>query len=79
MEPKDILSRVAAILREVLDDDQLQVEPSLQAGEVPGWDSLNHIRIILTIEKVFGIKLSPSEIAKLKNVGDLEHLIKSKV
>ena len=47
--------------------------------DVDGWDSLTHIRLILTIEKVFKIKFSTSEIGKLENVGDLVALIQGKV
>jgi acyl carrier protein len=79
MELKDIDAKLMDILRDVLDDDTLQIAPELKASDVAGWDSLNHIRIILTVEKVFGIKFSPAEIAKLKDVGELERLIESKV
>jgi acyl carrier protein len=45
---------------------------------VDGWDSLAHIRLILTVEKAFKIKLSTSEIGKLENVGDLVALIRAR-
>jgi acyl carrier protein len=46
---------------------------------VNGWDSLTHIRLLLTIEKAFKIKFSTSDIGKLENVGDLVNLIKARV
>jgi len=48
------------------------------ASEVPGWDSLNHINIILAIENNMGIKFKGLEILKAKNIGDLQKLIDSK-
>ncbi len=48
------------------------------ANQVPGWDSLNHINIILAIEKEFNIKFKGLEILKARNVGDLQKLIDSK-
>lgn len=49
------------------------------ASQVPGWDSLNHINIILAIEKSLGIKFKGLEILKAKNIGDLQKLIDSKI
>ncbi len=49
------------------------------ASQVPGWDSLNHINIILAIEKNLGIKFKGLEILKAKNIGDLQKLIDSKI
>ena len=50
---------------------QFNLTPELSAKDVDGWDSLTHIRLMLTIEKAFKIKFSTSEIGKLENVGDL--------
>jgi len=49
------------------------------ASQVPGWDSLNHINIILAIEKNMGVKFKGLEILKAKNIGDLQKLIDSKI
>lgn len=49
------------------------------AGEVPGWDSLNHVNVITAIEKDFDVRFRSLEILKCKNVGDLQKLIDSKV
>jgi acyl carrier protein len=39
---------------------------------------MNHIRLILTIEKAFKMKFSVTEISKMANVGDLVALIKAR-
>jgi acyl carrier protein len=62
----------------VFDDDTIEVTPTLTAKDVDGWDSLNHIRLILTVEKAFNVKVSTSEIGSLENVGDLVKLIKAR-
>ncbi|GAB6281923.1 MAG: acyl carrier protein [Ignavibacterium sp.] len=66
------------ILNELnLQDFNFQDETT--ANQVPGWDSLNHINIILAIEKEYNIKFKGLEILKAKNVGDLQKLIDSKI
>jgi acyl carrier protein len=74
-EPQ-IYARLAEIFQDVFDEDSIEVTPGLSAKDVDGWDSLTHIRLILTIEKAFKIKFSTSEIGKMETVGDLVTLIK---
>ncbi len=79
MDDAQIYARMEDIFHEVFDDDAIQVSPALSAKDVDGWDSLTHIRLILTIQKAFKVKFSTSEIGKLENVGDLVELIKARV
>jgi acyl carrier protein len=73
-----ILTRLTSIFREVFDDDDLVLKPELTANDVDGWDSLTHIRLILSVQKAFGVKFSAVEMSRLKNVGDLVALTKHK-
>ena len=72
-----IYIRLTEIFEDVF-DEEITVTPELSAKDVDGWDSLTHIRLILTIEKRFNIKFSTSEIGKLENVGDLVAIIKER-
>jgi acyl carrier protein len=78
MDESQIYARLAEIFQDVFDEDLIEVTPELSAKDVDGWDSLTHIRLILTVEKAFKIKFSTSEIGKLENVGDLVTLIKAR-
>ncbi len=59
------------IFRDVLEDDSITVEVSSTARDVPGWDSLNHIYIVVAIEKKFKVKFTSSQIQGWKCVGDI--------
>jgi acyl carrier protein len=78
LETAAIYQRLTGIIQDVFDDDAIVVRPELTAKDVEEWDSLSHIRLVLTIEKAFGLKFSASEIGKLKNVGEFVDLIKAK-
>jgi acyl carrier protein len=73
-----ILTRLTGEFSEVFDDDELNITPQMTADDVDGWDSLAHIRLILSVQKAFGVKFSPVEMNRLKNVGDLIALTKDK-
>jgi acyl carrier protein len=79
MDEPQIYARLAKIFEDVFDEESTELTPELSAKDVDGWDSLTHIRLILTIEKAFKIKFSTSEIGKLENVGDLVALIKERL
>lgn len=74
-----IYSRLTSIFRDVFDDDSLVATPVMTARDVPEWDSLNHIRLMVTIEKAFGIAFTTAEVAGFENVGQLVDAIATKV
>jgi len=79
MEEAQIYARLGEIFQDVFDDESIKVTPELSAKDVDEWDSLTHIRLILTVEKAFKVRFSTVEVGKLQNVGDLVGLIKSRV
>jgi acyl carrier protein len=77
-EPQ-IYKQLTQVFQDVFDDDSISAKPELSASDIDGWDSVTHIRLMLTVEKAFSIKFSTSEISSLKNVGDLVTLIKARL
>ena len=74
-----ILERLRGVFCDVFDADDLTVTRQSTAADVPGWDSLMHVRLILEAEKVFGVRFTTSEVASLANVGELADAIERKV
>ena len=70
-----VLTRLHDVFREVFDDDELEIDPSTTAADVEGWDSLQHVTLILNVERAFGIKFTSKQVAKLGNVGEMAELI----
>jgi acyl carrier protein len=79
MESTEIYERLTSVFYEVFDDDAIVACPELTASDVEEWDSLKHIRVMISVEKAFQIRFSASEISNLNNVGELATLIQSKV
>ncbi|MGH6946952.1 MAG: acyl carrier protein [Kiloniellales bacterium] len=71
----EILERFQDVIRDVLDDDSIDIGMASTARDVTGWDSLSNIRIILAAEQAFGIKVSTTDLVVLRNVGDFVRLI----
>ena len=78
MTDPELYAGLNEIFRQVLDDDTIELAPSMTADDVAGWDSMNHIFIVVEIEKRFGIKFQAAEMEDLKNVGELAALVREK-
>jgi acyl carrier protein len=75
MDDAVIYERLSNIFHDIFDDDSIVVIPTLSARDVDGWDSLTHIRLLLTIEKSFKVRFTTTEINNLENVQGLVKLI----
>jgi acyl carrier protein len=74
-----ILPELKTVILGALKVDEWQLTDATVAAEVPGWDSLSHINVVLAVEKHFGVRFKGVEVLKLKNVGDLQRLVDSKL
>ena len=70
-----IFEQLTEVFRDVFDDDELVIDASTTAQDVEGWNSLAHIRLVVSIEKAIKLRFSAAEIGSLKNVGDMVELI----
>lgn len=73
-----VLVGVTAIFREVFNDPGLELTPRSTQDEVPGWDSMTHISLIVEAECRFGILFQAAEIESLHSVGELVRAIEAK-
>lgn len=71
----DTLTRLADVFRDVFEDDDLQITRATTAAQVPGWDSVMHITLMMGVERAFGMRFKSGEVAGLKNVGELVDLV----
>ncbi len=74
----EIYAQLTPIFHDVMDDESLVISPETNSETVDDWDSLAHIRLVVSIEKAFQMKFSAGEISELKNVGELVTLIMKK-
>ena len=75
----NILNELQPIFQDVFDDEDLVVTNESNAESIEDWDSLSHIRLVVAIEKQFGIKFAFGELQGLKNVGEMITLIEKKI
>jgi acyl carrier protein len=78
MPRASVFSDLNEIFVDVLDLDAVSLTDMTTAEDIAEWDSLSHIRLIVSIERHYRIKFSNGEIEALKNVGHLVDAILAK-
>jgi acyl carrier protein len=79
VDKQKILAEIAQIIREVVDQPDLQVSMQTTAENVADWDSFNHINIVVAVEERFSVQFHTAEIEELKSVSDLVDLVWKKM
>jgi acyl carrier protein len=75
-------SELQEVMRSVFDDDELVITDSMSAVDIDGWDSMAHINLIIALEKRFGVRFGPTDIAAIgrrgQTIGGMLGIIESK-
>jgi acyl carrier protein len=79
MDKSEILKQVNAIFIDILDNEGIILSDETTANDVDDWDSLNHIQLVVAIEKQFKIRFTSREIQGWDNVGEMVNSISSKI
>lgn len=78
MTTEEIIKQVNDIFVEVLDNPDISIKALTTSDDIEEWDSLNHIQLVVAIEKRFGIRFTAAEIVNFNNVGEMCEAIRLK-
>ena len=78
MNKNNIKEKLQSVFVDVFDDEDLTISNSTNSDDIEEWDSLNHIALVLSIEKCFNIRFMTGEVLSLKDVGGMIQLLEEK-
>ncbi len=78
MQDTDIYNQLQKVFNDVFDEDSIVLKSTTSAEDIVGWDSFNHINLVLAIELAFEVKFSSKELERMQSVGDMVTLLKEK-
>lgn len=78
MNVEEIIKQVNVIFIDVLDNTDILIKNETTSDDIEEWDSLNHIQLVVAIEKYFNVRFTAAEIVNFTNVGDMCEAIKNK-
>ena len=79
MTEAEVFRTLTTIFCDVFDLSTVTLTAETTADDIPGWDSVSHVTLVVETERVFGLKFRTTEIEDLKNVGDLVRIIQNKI
>ncbi len=71
MKSSEILLQLQDIFRDVLDNDEIELNNESSQKDIDEWDSLTHIQLVVAIEKKYKIRFASVQIQSWNNVGEL--------
>ena len=72
------LATITPIFQDIFQDDHLTLDEHSRREDLPQWDSMNHLNIIMALEIQYRIKFSLMEIEDIRGIGDLIAMIRQK-
>ncbi len=75
MERAQIIERLTPIVREVFNDNTLEIDDSMSSENVASWTSLTFMQLLSKIEERFAFKFKIFELINVHNMGDLMEAI----
>lgn len=75
MTREEILTALDEVFQEEFDDDTIHVTEATVAADIEDWDSLEHINLIVAVEKRFHLRFTMGEVTGMKNVGEMVSII----
>lgn len=75
MTREQVYMELNGVFQDVFDDESITVYDETTANDIEDWDSLEHINLVVAVEKQFGIKFTMGEVNGMKNVGAMVDII----
>lgn len=79
MNRQEILTKIEEVLSQVLDAEDLRLLENTTADTVKDWDSINHVRLLVGLERELGLQFETDEVNSVRNVGELIDVIQQKL
>jgi acyl carrier protein len=69
---------IEQILSDVFSISELKINDDLELWQIPLWDSMSHMMLILQIEEKYKVELTGDEIADLRSVRHIRELLQKR-
>ncbi len=79
MSREEIFEGLNEVFRDVFDDEEITVGEHTTAADIDDWDSLEHINLVVAVERHFGMKFTMGEVAGMENVGAMADIIEERI
>ena len=76
---QDLMERVRCVLKDLFLDDALVITEDTKLADIPEWDSMLHVTLVMTIEREFSVRLNAKEVSQTVAIRPILDLLEAKV
>ena len=75
----DIEQKLKQVVLETLKIAASDYHEDLSAGDLPQWDSIGHVNLLMAVEKEFDVAFDVTDAIDIESVGDLREMVRKYV
>lgn len=75
----DVDARIRDVMSEILEVEPGAIRDGFQRDDAPGWDSLNHLRLVSALEEAFRIKFTMKEVGEMDRYEAVRQTVSSRL
>jgi acyl carrier protein len=75
--PAEIDRRLREVVSDVLGVDPAALDDGFGRADAPRWDSLNHLRLISSLERALGLRFTMAEVRSMERLGEIRRAVAS--
>ena len=70
--------RLEKVIRQVFDIEAEIIDENWTSEDIPDWDSVGHLNLIMEVEKEFNVKIEIEEMFEVEKLGDITRILQKK-
>jgi acyl carrier protein len=79
IDRRQLHERVTTTLATILGGGTLDLTDETRASDVPGWDSLAHLKLLVALEEAYNIRFEDFDLESPRDFGEFLSLIERKI
>jgi acyl carrier protein len=75
---EDVLNKVREAFKAAFGVDPQTINIDTKPADVPPWDSLGHVSLVSSLERIFSVSFDVDEVMEMENVSQIVKIVQAK-
>jgi acyl carrier protein len=75
----NVYEQVRTVAADIFQVAPEKINEASTPEQIEGWDSVQHLNLILALETQFNVEFEPEEIEQMKSIGNFASLVETKL
>ncbi len=71
-----MMERLRDVVARVLNREMPHFSEAVPFAELPGWDSVAHLALLLAVEQAFAVTFTSRQMVEMKTIGDMLEVLR---